>query len=286
MPLTDDERQRLQSLANRATSTDPAGGNIQVQPNAPTTNAWDPQGFAASGGKSAEERQAAPQQPAAQPAAPTAAPAAAGGMGGKLTDSWNTFIDHPENRAGLMQFAVNMLSGKGLGESIGAGAEAAGRSVTSQQEAERLDEAQTLREQEAARKERETDYYGIMARKKSGADTYYEKMDYRAQQQLDRENRTAWDAWMKDPLARAGILDDIRKKYPNIKSKDDLDKKGNEAARDEAQQALLGGRLGGGGGARAGAPAQQGGNTPVYDAKTGALKGYWDGKKFVPGAPE
>src|SRR5215472_14888557 len=58
-----------------------------------------------------------------------------------LSDHWDTFISHPENRAGLMQFAVNMLSGRGLGASLGGFGEAAGANVAAQEaEAKALDE--------------------------------------------------------------------------------------------------------------------------------------------------
>lgn len=67
---------------------------------------------------------------------------------GKLYDSWNQWIDKPNNRAALMQFGIAMLQPVGMGETgvshfanaLGYGGEAAQR-VTAQQQAQERHES-------------------------------------------------------------------------------------------------------------------------------------------------
>jgi hypothetical protein len=223
-----------------------------------------------------------PNQP--PPAPPSATPTQdSGGTRQGLMGQWDQFISHPEHRAGLMQFAVNMLSGRGLGESIGAAAEASGRNVAYQQEQERYEEAQALKEQEAARKERETDYYGQAVKRPQAGEQYYAHLAAREDQALRMQGRKEFNSWLQEPGGNdSGIMADVKKKFPNIKSKKDLLAEENGAAREYAAQ-RHGDVMGYAPASRAPAGPT---NQPVYDKKTGALKGYWDGKKFTPGGPE
>lgn len=160
------------------------------------------------------------------------APAAGGGVLSSLGDKWHSFIDHPENRAGMMQFAVNMLSGKGLGESIGSAAEASGRNIGAQQEAEAAQEAEDIKQRETEVKESQAESYKKISERPSASDIYYQK----AAKALDSEAGKAWDVWKADPVGGGGVLADVKLKFPNIKSKDDLDRVGNEAALRYAQE--------------------------------------------------
>jgi hypothetical protein len=145
-----------------------------------------------------------------------------GQVAGGLHDQWNSFIDHPESRAGLMQFAVNMLSGKGFGESVGAGAEAMGRNVTAQL-------GQEKEEEEAARKERETGAYEttaqaalIRAQRGDPSDRYYNQRilaDQIAAKNMRADKFNAWlnkeSTGLDDPYAEY-----MKQKYPGVAKKD------------------------------------------------------------------
>jgi hypothetical protein len=87
-----------------------------------------------------------------------------------LRRAWDAWTSRPENNAALLQFGLNMMSpypgnfAGHLAESIGSGAEAMSRSTETQRKEETEDEASALKQQEEARKERETDYYGQSVR--------------------------------------------------------------------------------------------------------------------------
>lgn len=271
-------RQRLQALANKATSSDPAGGQIQVTPTMP--HPLDP--------AVAAQRKAAFQASGGTPAEQRGPPPAAGGAAGRLGDAWNTFIDHPENRAGMMQFAVNMLAGRGLGESVGAAAEATGRNVDTQEARQKAEEEEALKIQEAARKERETEYYGIGQRKAGGAEErYFSHLDAQEASRARAQVGTEYLKWKND-LAPDATWGQVVAKYPDLKEKG---KKGMNQEQEAYARSLIASGLGYGGPTERGAGAAMqgrgggGGPTPVYDKNTGALKGYWDGKKFTPGEP-
>ena len=207
------------------------------------------------------------------------APAAGAGMLSGLGDKWHSFIDHPENRAGMMQFAVNMLSGRGLGESIGSAAEASGRNIGAQQEAEAAQEAEDIKQRETATKESQAESYAKIASRPSASDVYYQHLDANEQKAMRLAGRKEFGAWLNDPVSGGGIMKDITTKFPNVKSKDDLQRAGNEAALEYARQrhATL---EGGGGGAPARGPATEfkpppgavpmnvNGNKVWYDPKT------------------
>lgn len=229
------QRKRLQDLANQRDTP----GNFVVGPDrGQAGQALDPRldptgrSFVGSGGKSAEERAAAAPPPVTAPPTPST-----GGTQAGLQGQWSDFLSRPEHRAGLMQFAVNMLAGRGLGESIGSAAEATGRNVAAQEEEQKYEEGMALKEQEAARKERETDYYGIQARKRGGQDAYFDRLAA----QEDKQNRMAglkgFNEWVGNPVNEAsGIMSDIKAKYPKVKSMGDLTREGNEEALAYARQ--------------------------------------------------
>ena len=248
-----------------STPLDPEASRPAPQPLSAPPAGFDPAAFARTG-KSAEERARAAPTPSAPPT--TAQPSA----GGHLMDQWNTFIDHPENRAGMMQFAVNMLSGKGFGESLGAAAEATGRNVALQQEQEKSEEQLALKERETAAYETTAKAHMIAAGKKSGADTYYEHLAAQEGKQ-DRESyNKLWQAWLDDPVAGAGILKDVKQKFPNITVKSDLQRAGNEEALRYAQQrhyALVRGAAAGAGPASA----------PAFNPPAGAVAKNVNGRK-------
>lgn len=162
-----------------------------------------------------------PSEPAGSALEPDQGQSTLGKVAGNLHDQWNEFIDHPEHRAGLMQFAVNMLSGRGFGESLGAAAEATGRNVGIQQEEER-------KEEEAARKERETGAYEttaqaalIRAQRGDPADRYYNQAMLRDQIAAKNQRADKFNAW----LNKENILDDpymeyVKQKYPGVAKKD------------------------------------------------------------------
>lgn len=262
-------RAKLKTLAQRAAP----GGGIQVTDG----NSWDPQGFAASGGQSVEER-----TPAPAPLAPTtAAPA---GTHGKLADAWDGFIGHPESRAGLMQFAVNMLSGRGLGESLGGAAEAMGRNVAAQQAEEQEAEKEDLAERAQATKESEAASYGIMARKKSGQDQYYDRLAAQEDKQNRMAGAKAYSDWRKDPLDTEGYLAQVKRKYPQVQRKADLADPANAEAERYARSLITGERTGGAAPPQefsppAGAvPRNVNGHKVWYDPKTGqAIPGQFGG---------
>ena len=290
--MADDDND--QATRDRLKKLVPPGNNIQITPSSQGAGtAFDPDAFAASGGKSAEERQAAAAAPqplksvppgydpaafkatgqSAEERAASAAPGSAVGQsGGHVMDAWNGFIGHPENRAGLMQFAVNMLSGKGFGESLGAAAEATGRNVEKQQEEQKFEEQQALKEREVGAYETTARAHMIAAGKKSGADTYYEHLAAQEGKQ-DRESyNKLWQAWLDDPVAGAGILKDVKQRFPGITSKSDLQRAGNEEALRYAQQrhyALVRGASAGAAGAGA----------PAFNPPAGAVAKNVNGRK-------
>ena len=236
-------------------------------------NAWDPQGFQASGGQSVEERQA---QPAPQ-------------AGGGLMDHWNTFMDHPENRAGLMQFAVNMLSGQGLAGGLGGFAEGAGRNIEAQQAAQREEEAQAIKERETAAKESTAESYGRAVDKPSAAEKPLDTRMLNIRAGLKEQND--WGRWLQQrPDPGDYIYTQMRRNHPEIKNFDDLrfnPQFVNEAREihkqlhlPEAQRdAYL--AQGGGGGASGGQTMPDG--SPIY--KGGVRMGTWRGGRVIPDAP-
>jgi hypothetical protein len=226
------------------------------------------------------------QQQAPKPA-PTPPPQGAPPpAGGGLVDRWNEFIDHPENRAGMMQFAVNMLSGKGFGESLGAAAEATGRNVTAQQEYEKAEAQQEVKEREAGAYEMTARAHMIQAQRGDPTDRYYSRLEARDAAAAEREGFNKFRDWVGSGDTLDPRWDYIRKKYPTIKSKDELINPTTpqaKAARDEIAAQFMRPGWQAGGGAGAPAPARRGppqvgpgqevrydkyGNAIVYDKKT------------------
>lgn len=87
---------------------------------------------------------------------------------GTLSKMWDSWTSHPSNNAALINFGLQMMQPIGAGQSqmghfaqaIGAGAEASQRNTAAEEERQHYADTQALKEQEAARKERETDLYG------------------------------------------------------------------------------------------------------------------------------
>lgn len=286
--MSDDEKARLKALADAQAAKEradaaavarggqgsniefhpsPSGGGVRpISPQQAATRGYDPSGAALD---------------ARDPTKPIGAqaPAQQGGIGGAVSglhDRWNEFIDHPENRAGMMQFAVNMLAGQPFGQAVGGAAEATGRNVAAQEEEEHAEEKEALMEQEAGRKAKETEYYGI-GQKSAGSreDRFYAHQDA----MLDRQNRAkardAFYAFKNDPGAGMAIWKKVQAKYPELKDKTRADMTPEHEA---YARSLIESDLGIGGGG--------GGPQPVYDKKTKVLKGYWDGTKYTPGEPQ
>lgn len=285
MPLTQQDIDRL-NAAQQGRGEGPS--NIQVTPDS-SSSPWDP----ATAG--VPQRTAPPYPISATQAAQrgydptgqslasrTGQPLAAateqgGGALGGLHSAWNDFIDHPENRAGMMQFAVNMLSGQPFGQAVGGAAEAAGRSVSKQQEEEQAEEKEALAEAAQKTKESEAESYGIMARKKSPQEDYFNKLDARTAAEEQKKKESEFRAWVADPgtnsPAVSPITKEVMRKFPNFNKTNIYDPANAEALKYARQLHGLD------------VPNIPAGAQPVYDQKTKVLKGYWDGKKFTPGEP-
>jgi hypothetical protein len=203
-------------------------------------------------------------------------PTQAQGAGSGLMGHWDSFIGHPENRAGLMQFAVNMLSGKGFGESVGGAAEASGRNIEAQAAAEKEEEAQDIARQKAEAGTTTAQAYAKGINKQgAGEDRFYRQQNFQSQLKGRMKAQADFEKWLGQD--DAGVTDNrfehIKTKFPNLKRKADI--YNDPAAQRYARSMFSGADVGG----------EEGGTT-VYDSKTGAPAGYWNGKRYVPGSPE
>jgi len=197
-------------------------------------------------------------------------------------DHWNTFMDHPENRAGLMQFAVNMLAGQGLAGGIGGFGEAAGRSLEAQEAAQKEAAQEDIAQQKAeAGTTTARAYAQSVAKQGQEKPLDMRRINYQASL---RENGL-WNKWIGGmPQPGDYIYETMKHNHPEIKNWSDLRQNPKLVAEaralhrkfnyDDAMADAMG-SAGGGGDHMDGQPVYQGRNRV----------GVWRNGQVVPDVP-
>jgi hypothetical protein len=207
-----------------------------------------------------------------------------------LSKLWDNWTSRPENNAAMINFGLNLMQPKYPGETglshfanaIGAGAEASSRNIGEQEARAKTEEEEGLKEQEAARKERETNIYGESV--KSLAESRAGKGGVKDIQAKNKAYATAaagFNKWLDDDVDMGSYWQHIQQKY-GVKKKSDIQnnpelkkKVAQEYMQDHLAEAMTqsgyydrgGGDEGGGEGAFVpppGAVIRYQGNKPIY----------------------
>jgi len=169
----------------------------------------------------AQNIQEEPDNDASLPAGPQGQSSDASDSGA-LKKMWDSWTSHPENNAALINFGLQMMQPRGMGQSamghfgqaIGAGAEGMQRNVAAQEEREKYEEAEALKEREESRKEQETQFYGQAVANKG-----MRKLSPIEMSVLGQKAYNTWAGKAPDIIAGDNIVNMMNQRHPELGGK-------------------------------------------------------------------
>jgi hypothetical protein len=217
-----------------------------------------------------------------------------------LKRAWDSWTSRPENNAALMNFGLSMMNPapgnflSNVGYGLGAAAEGMSANVKKQEERQQYEEGMALKEEEQARKERETDIYGQSvrqagARAAAGGITPVKMWQARIKAQMDFDKQldapgTGMGDTMWEELSKQKYPGKFKNKF-EYKNSPEYQRDREAYIKQHTSEQLAGMDLSGGTGLMPGGGGGEGalppGARPTYDAATGAPTGYTLNGKFT-----